>query len=95
GNRVAAGDTGLLTDRTLSPVLYRQGKAEIIDREIGRRPALVFGDSMTDFEMMCQATQLAVLIDCGSDALRTRARQKGWAIQPQGVLTCTSELRCR
>ncbi len=95
GNRIAAGDAGLLTDRTLSPVLYRQGKAEIIAREIGRRPALVFGDSMTDFEMMCEAGELAVLIDCGSEALRARAEQQGWAIQPQGALTRTSELRCR
>jgi phosphoserine phosphatase len=95
GNRIAFADDGLLSSRTVEPVLYRQGKADIIEQEIGRRPALVFGDSWTDFEMMCQAEHLAVLIDRGRDDLRRRAGELGWAIQPQRELTHTRQLRCR
>lgn len=96
GNRLAfEADGRILSDRTLAPVLYRQGKADIIAQEIGRQPALVFGDSWTDFEMMCQASQLAVLIDRGQAELRAEAEDLGWAIQPQDALTHTRQLRCR
>lgn len=93
GNRVAADDDGILMDRTLDPVLYRQGKVAAIDEQIGRRPALVFGDAMTDFEMMCEATELAVLIDRGHPELRAQAEDRRWAVQPQDGLSCTREVR--
>ncbi len=94
GNRVHMGDDGLLGSTTLQPVLYREGKVDIIAQEIGRQPALVFGDSLTDFEMMCHASELAVLVDRGHDELLEKAEARGFAIQPQKALTCTSEWNC-
>ncbi|WP_168210854.1 HAD family hydrolase [Persicimonas caeni] len=91
GNRVCMGDDGVLGDETCQPVLYRQGKVDIIAQEIGAQPALVFGDSFTDFEMMCHASELAVLIDRGNDELRREAIERSFAIQPQERLTCSSE----
>lgn len=93
GNRVHMGDDGVLGDETCQPVLYRQGKVDIIAQEIGRQPALVFGDSFTDFEMMCDASELAVLVDCGNKELRRQANERGFAIQPQSALTCSDEWR--
>jgi phosphoserine phosphatase len=94
GNRVHPGEDGLLSATTCEPVLYRQGKVDIIAQEIGRQPALVFGDSLTDFEMMCEASELAVLIDCGHAELRDKAERRGFAIQPQETLTCSDEWSC-
>jgi phosphoserine phosphatase len=93
GNRVEMGEDGLLSATTCEPVLYRQGKVDIIAQEIGRQPALIFGDSLTDFEMMCEASELAVLIDCGHAELRDKAERRGFAVQPQDVLTCSSQWR--
>lgn len=87
GNRVAEGEDGLLCDTTLEPVLFGQGKVEIIEEVIGRRPALVFGDSVTDREMMRLATHLAVLVDRGEEAMLRAAKTHGWAVQPQRDLT--------
>ena len=86
--------SGTLSDQTVEPVLYRQGKVDIIRQEIGRHPALVFGDSQTDFEMLCSATELAVLVDRGLPELRQEALDRGWAVQPQEALTCSSQLGC-
>ncbi|MGM0556351.1 MAG: HAD family hydrolase [Myxococcota bacterium] len=83
GNRVAEADDGILTDRTLQPVLFGDGKVDIIAQEIGRRPALVFGDSTTDLEMMRHASHLGVLIDRGEQAMRDAAEEYDWAVQPQ------------
>lgn len=93
GNRVQLGEDGVLGDETCRPVLYRQGKVDIIAQEIGRQPALVFGDSFTDFEMMCHASELAVLVDCGNEELRREAQERGFAVQPQAALTCSDEWR--
>lgn len=83
GNRVARDDDGILTDRTLDPVLFREGKVEIIEREIGRQPAVVFGDSDTDLDMLCHASHLAVLVDRGEEMMQQQAREHDFAVQPQ------------
>ena len=83
GNRVARGEDGVLTDKTLAPVLFREGKVEIIEREIGRQPAVVFGDSDTDLDMLRHASHLAVLVDRGEEMMREQAREHGFAVQPQ------------
>lgn len=85
GNMVEVED-GTLTDRLMPPALFRQGKVEIIEREIGCRPQIVFGDSDTDFEMLCQATDLAVVIDHGHPMLLEEGARRGWAFQPQADL---------
>ncbi len=86
GNRVDVED-GRLTARTGRPVLFREGKCEIIEEVVGRVPDLVFGDAVTDYEMLCAARRLAVVIDRGDELLRREAKRRGWAIQPQNELT--------
>lgn len=86
GNRVTV-EQGRLTATTDPPVLYREGKVAAIDEAIGRRPAVVFGDSVTDFEMLCEAEYLAVVVDCGDELLRREGPARGWAFQPQEALT--------
>lgn len=85
GNRVRTRD-GELTAELVPPALFRDGKVEVIDREIGVRPTLVFGDSETDLSMM-EYADLAVLIDHGDEKARAAAARHGWAVQPQDDLS--------
>lgn len=87
GNRVAVDDGGVLTDRLDGPALYREGKVEVVEEKIGRPPALVVGDAVTDYEMLCQATEQAVVIDRGDELLRREGARRGWAMQPQHELS--------
>lgn len=86
GNRVAV-EGHRLTARTERPVLFRQGKVEAIERTIGSEPALVVGDAITDYEMLCEASELAVVVDCGDERLQRESGARGWAMQPQQKLT--------
>ncbi|MFU8806051.1 MAG: HAD family hydrolase [Bradymonadaceae bacterium] len=86
GNRLVEDDDGVLTAETSRPVLFRQGKVEAIERYIGQRPVLAFGDAETDLEMLAWASDLAVVIDKGCDVLMKEARRSGWAVQPQHEL---------
>ncbi len=86
GNRVTV-DGEILSAETDKPALFREGKVEIIERVIGRRPAFVAGDSVTDYEMLCHAEELGLVIDCGDELLRKEAKSRGWAVQPQAMLT--------
>lgn len=81
GNRVEVAD-GLLTERLVSPAMFGPGKVVGIERDIGVRPVVVFGDSETDAEMMSYA-ELGVLVDRGDVRLQERAVEEGWVIQPQ------------
>lgn len=54
---------GILTDEIIPPLTYRQGKVEAIQKYIGCQPVLVAGDSMTDYEMLCYASQLCLVIN--------------------------------
>lgn len=86
GNRVAV-EGSTLTSTICRPVLFREGKLEVIDRVIGRRPAFVAGDAITDYEMLCAAEELALVIDRGDELLRREGRRRDWAVQPQAQLT--------
>lgn len=83
---------GVLTDEIVAPALFREGKVEAIRRDIGVEPALVFGDSDTDYDMMATA-ELGVVIDHGNVQMRVGAEKHGWVIQPQDELTLISDLR--
>lgn len=79
-------NNGVVTDEVIAPVTYRQGKVEAIQRYIGQQPVLVSGDSMTDYEMLQYARDLALVInpkDKGPDAtnIARLARQQAWSIQ--------------
>lgn len=73
---------GRLTNRPELPLICNAGKVEAIDNIIGRRPDLVFGDSMGDFEMMEAAVQPLVVgrNDRPANALVTLAGQRGWPV---------------
>ena len=70
---------GVITAEREGPVTWAGGKVEAIERRIGERPLIAFGDSRTDTEMMMHA-ESAVLIDRGSEELRQLAAREGWAI---------------
>lgn len=90
--RLCARADDELSSTTCLPVLYRQGKVDIIREQVGRRPALAFGDTTTDFEMLCDATELAVLIDRGLPELQHEAHARSWAVQPHAQMTRSDQL---
>ena len=63
-------EAGKLGTTILPPITYRQGKLDAILARFGRAPQIVFGDAITDFEMLRQATNLGVLIDRGRQDIR-------------------------
>lgn len=73
---------GRLTGDLLTPITYRKGKVEAIQKYIGRRPVLVFGDAWTDWEMLNWARN-GVLVDRGKSDLNEAARREGILIQPR------------
>lgn len=73
---------GILTDTLLTPITFRQGKVDAIQRHIGRQPVFAIGDSITDFEMLEHASHTRILIDRGDPALRNHAIHAGWLVQP-------------
>lgn len=85
GIRTVVDRDGRLTPQIAPPVTYREGKVAAIRTRIapgGRRPVLAVGDAETDWEMLDEASHLAVLIDRASEGLRAHARARGWAVQP-------------
>ena len=61
-------------------------KVTAIERDIGVRPLIAFGDSETDLGMMEWAESLGVLIDHGDPLLTEAAARNGFAVQPQSEL---------
>lgn len=86
GNLVAV-EEGRLSDATRRPVLYREGKAEMVAKLLDEPPDLVVGDAITDYEMLCDARDLALVIDRGDEFLRRHAEGPTWAMQPAQELT--------
>lgn len=84
---------GVLTDELVPPALFRRGKVDAIEREIGVPPTLVFGDSDTDYDMMATARGAGVVIDHGNAIMRAGAEEHGWVIQPQKDLTPLESLK--
>ena len=76
---------GRIAGHLIPPMTYRPGKVAAIKRYIGVRPLMVFGDAITDKEMMEYAGELAVLIDRGRPGMVPLARSKGWKVQPAFV----------
>jgi phosphoserine phosphatase len=72
---------GKITTTMDPPPTFRTGKVKAIERFIGARPVLAFGDSWTDAEMLA-AAEHAVLIDRGYADLKKKAQESGWWIQP-------------
>ena len=78
---------GRLTSTILPPVTYRQGKLDAIVSRFKRPPQIVFGDALTDFEMLREATELGVLIDRGrADVLEAVAALERVLVQPRASL---------
>ncbi|NMB75590.1 MAG: HAD family hydrolase [Myxococcales bacterium] len=96
--RAAASDLGVPEERVLGmrttiqdgkltavmepPPTFRMGKQRAIEKFVGRKATLAFGDSWSDAEMLAGARQ-AVLIDRGYADLRKHAQEAGWLVQPE------------
>ena len=85
GMRVVV-ESGVLTDKIADPITYRQGKVDAIREFIGQDPVLVAGDSMTDYEMLKIAKEIALVInpiDKGpaNKNIARLAREHHWLIQ--------------
>lgn len=83
GVRAALDAEGRLIDEIVAPLPNGLGKLDAIDAYIGRRPLLVFGDSLNDRDMLAAARDVAVLVDRGRADIRKVAEEKGWLIQPE------------
>ena len=83
-NRVVAVATsvenGVISETNIEPLPFREGKVRAIERHIGGRVSLVFGDSLNDVPMLEMAVSLAVVINPNKE-LASLALEKGWAIQ--------------
>ncbi len=74
-------EKGVLTAGLTGPITAKAGKVEAIERYIGRRPALVAGDSVNDLDMLAYSEGLSLVIDRNRPEVLSVARQKGWFIQ--------------
>jgi len=69
GMRVVEGADGRLTTDVAPhetyPVTFRQGKADLVSRVLGRPALLVAGDAMTDYEMLTglPETEISLVIN--------------------------------
>ena len=87
GNRVEVKD-GALTAAVVPPHLVFEGKVEVLRAACdGRAPLLMFGDSMTDSDVMRWARFGGIIIDRGVEALQELAAAQGWIVQPREALT--------
>ena len=81
GVHLAVGPDGRFLPELASPLTFREGKVESIDRHIGRRPTFACGDARTDQELL-ESARFQLLIDKGDAVLRQHGEASGWWIQP-------------
>lgn len=79
-------ENGVLTDKVIPPITYRQGKVDAIEKYIGKKVDFAAGNSMTDYEMLKSAKEMSLVInprDAGppDDNLMHLAKSNDWAIQ--------------
>lgn len=74
---------GVLTDRSVLPLICREGKVEAIRQRFGDAPYLAFGDSVGDLEMLEASAQPFVIgrHDKPGVSLLGIARERGWPVQ--------------
>ncbi|MBI5239578.1 MAG: haloacid dehalogenase-like hydrolase [Elusimicrobia bacterium] len=78
----AAVSRGRLTTR-LTQRTWGQGKADVLRRRAGRAPRLAAGDSNSDLRMLESSRGESLVVDRGTEPLRSQARARGWMIQPR------------
>ncbi len=76
-------DREIITDRLVEPVTCNQGKVDAIEEYIGVRPLFAFGDSLGDYEMLCQARYgLGVeQTSAAKESFRKAAGDHNWPIE--------------
>jgi len=83
GTSVKLDERGRLGTEVVPPIPWRQGKVDAIEAFVKRKPALVFGDSWTDFEMLSVAEH-GVLLQTGDAELEEALAAKGTVLlQPR------------
>lgn len=86
GMRVTVGDDGRLTasmePEARYPMTYRQGKADLVQRIIGRPALLTAGDAMTDYELLTglPGTEISLVINRNKGGLMAELYRQ--ALQP-------------
>jgi len=79
GLSVRVDENGRLTDQIIRPVPWKEGKADRILQQLGRRPLIAAGNSQGDAYMLKIASELPLVINPARDFQRT-AQQRGWPI---------------
>ena len=79
GLSVRVDEDGRLTDQIIRPVPWKEGKADRILQQLGRRPVIAAGNSQGDAYMLKIASELPLVINPARDFQRT-AQQRGWPI---------------
>lgn len=75
---------GILTDKIIEPFTYREGKVQAIKQFIGKKPVMVFGDSLGDIPMLNEADGVRVFIKHAyeqNDEAVKLAKENGCLIQ--------------
>lgn len=72
-------ENGRLTDEIIRPVPWKEGKAQRILQQLGRRPVIAAGNSQGDTQMLKIASELPLVINPAPSFQRT-AQQRGWPI---------------
>jgi HAD superfamily phosphoserine phosphatase-like hydrolase len=88
---VFVNSTGVLTEEAIRPIPYRLGKRQNLETRLPhRRPHLVAGNSMGDFDMIDLATHLPLVVGFepqrpsnkdSENTLRAEAKKRNWPIQ--------------
>jgi phosphoserine phosphatase len=78
----AAARGGRLTTK-LTQKTWGQGKADVILRRAGRAPRLAAGDSNSDTQMLELSQGESLVVDRGTEPLGSKARGRGWILQPR------------
>lgn len=84
GTRVKLDGQGRLSTEIEPPIPWRQGKVDAIQAYIKRKPAVVFGDSWTDLEMLSYAEH-GVLLQTGDAELEKAAAGPGTILLQPGL----------
>lgn len=86
GMRSAVGADGRFVAELVGPPTWREGKVAAVAAEVVGPLRFAAGDSEGDLPMMA-ACPSSLLVDCGSDVARERARTAGAWIQPAAPLS--------
>lgn len=81
GQRTELED-GALTNRSVDPPVFGEGKVQVLSRVLDRPPDLAIGDSPNDRHLLGWATHGLVMDAGDTNSLAPEAASRGWAVEP-------------